>query len=209
MIRVDIGEILIIQKTKGFIGEKAKAFKLTPSFENIAKIGDSEQIINIYSTLINNKHIQLLKSFNKNMNKVIVHEIKACIKKQVECANLVISCCSNEDISKLKITHDTRINIATSLMRYGVSGRANVRVSQRNESKNYQSKFDIDQYINNARVHLGLPLDEAKKLTMTEYILLMANKFPDNESMTSKDYDEVMDEYKKHKAERLKQAARG
>lgn len=204
MIRIDIGEILIKKKIKGLFGNKQKTFKLSPTFENIAKIGDPEQIINVYSILVNNRHLQLLQSFSKSLSKLVISEIKAHVKEQIKCAELVLTCCCDEDISKLKIDCDTKVNLAISLLKYGVSGNAKVRVSQRNESKQYQSTFDINQYINNARIHLGLSFDEAKKLTMTEYILLMANKFPDNDSMTSQDYDDVMSEYRKHKAERLK-----
>lgn len=206
MIRVEIGEVLIKYKNKGFFGNKYKTIKLIPSFENIAKIGDSEHIIDAYSTLLNERHIQLVELFHRNLTDRIISDIKAHINKQYEIAKLVIACCANDDTRNLKLGIDNAILIAIALLRYGVSGNAKVRVSQRNESKQYQSEFDINQYINSARIHLGLSFDEAKKLTMTEYILLMSKKFPDNDSLTSKEYDEVMAEYKKNKAERLRKA---
>lgn len=204
MIRVDIGEILIKQKVKGFLSDKNITFKLIPSFENISKIGDSEQIIDIYSTLVNNRHMQLLQSFNKSMSKLITKEIKNHINQQEKLASLVIDCCCDEDTSKLALDSDSKINLAISLLKYGVSGHANIRVSQRNEVKQYQPKFDVNQYISNARVHLGLSLNDAMKLTMTEYIILMANKYPDNEGFTAKEYENVIDAYEKRRAERLK-----
>ena len=87
-----------------------------------------------------------------------------------------------------------------------MAGKAKIRISQRNENKTYSSEFKITDYINNARIHLGLSLDDAKKLTMTEYIMLMANKYPDNEGLTSQEYDAVVTSYKLRRAEQLKQA---
>jgi len=202
MIRVDVGEILIKQKVNGFFSDKYTVFKLIPSFENISKIGDSEQLIDIYSTLINNRHMQLLQSFNKSMNKIVTKEIKTHIRQQENFASLVIACCCNKDASKLTLKPDTKISIAISLLKYGVSGHANIRVSQRNAIKQYQPTFDINQYISNARVHLGLSLNDAKMLTMTEYITLMSNKYPDNDGLTQEEYDKASNNYLKEREKR-------
>ncbi|WP_392565807.1 DUF6246 family protein [Utexia brackfieldae] len=208
MVRVDIGEICIKQKVKGLFSEKLKTFKLVPSFENISKIGDGDEVIKVYSTLIDDSHAQVWRSFRRSMNKQVIKRIKSTVKAQREAAMRVISCCSDDDISSLKLPIDTLINIAAVLLKYGVSGHAKVRVSQRNASKQYKSSFDINQYITNARIHLALSLAEAKKLTMTEYINMMAMKYPDNDGFTAEEYDEVMDAYEKRRKARLEKDKR-
>lgn len=126
-----------------------------------------------------------------------------------------MTCCCSADVTQLLGSknkkglipiHDILL-IARSLLEYGVAGRAKVRISQRNENKSYSSEFKITDYINNARVHLGLSLDDAKKLTMTEYIMLMANKYPDKDGFTREEYDKILENYEKKWQARLVQAA--
>lgn len=134
---------------------------------------------------------------------------------QLQTAKEVLKYCCNDDITDLiggqkkkkgLIPEQTIYLLAKSLLDYGIAGRAKVRISQRNEAKSYTSEFEITDYINNARIYLGLSLDEAKKLTMTEYIYLMAKKFPDNDGMTRDEYDQTMALYEKRRKQRLAKA---
>lgn len=215
MIRTDIGEMVVSVKKQGALSCKKNDYVFTPSFENLSKLGEPAEIIKAYTVLLSNKPYEIMRRFKEPNNYVISYLLDEQ-SLQLQTAKQVLKCCCNDDITDLigghkkkkgLIPEQTIYLLAKTLLDYGVVGRAKVRVSQRNESKSYSSEFKITDYINNARVHLGLSLDEAKKLTMTEYILLMANKYPDNEGMTREEYDKVASDYQKLRKARLAKAA--
>ena len=215
MIRTDIGEMVISVKKQGALSCKKNDYVFIPSFENLSKLGEPAEIIKAYTVLLSNKPYEIMRRFKEPNNYVISYLLDEQ-SLQLQTAKQVLKCCCNDDTTDLigghkkkkgLIPEQTIYLLAKTLLDYGVVGRAKVRVSQRNESKSYSSEFKITDYINNARVHLGLSLDEAKKLTMTEYILLMANKYPDNEGMTREEYDKVASDYQKLRKARLAKAA--
>lgn len=201
MIRVDIGDIVIKKKVKGAIKDKLVIYTFKPSFENISKIGDKREIIERYSTLLDNKHLILASKSGIVSDSILTEKIQEHIRKQEEIADKILSSCCNIQPPKLKI--DTKIMIAIALMQHGVNGMAQVRISQRNQTTKKLQEFDVNQYIMSARVNLGMGIDEAKTLTMTEFILLMAMKYPDNEGLTAQEYDEVMADFERKKKKRL------
>lgn len=213
MIRTDIGEIVISIKKNGSLSTKKIDYVFTPSFENLSKIGEPHEIVNAYAVLLSNQAyeaITRLKESSEYLSKYIEEKLFA----QLEVSKQILTYCCPDDISALigdkkkkgLLQPQKILIIARNLLDYGVAGKAKIRISQRNENKTYSSEFKITDYINNARIHLGLSLDDAKKLTMTEYIMLMANKYPDNEGLTSQEYDAVVTSYKLRRAEQLKQA---
>ena len=149
----------------------------------------------------------------KTPNNYVISSLLDEQSLQQQTAKRVLKCCCNDDITDLigegkkkkgLMPEQNIFLLAKALLDYGVAGFAKVRVSQRNENKSYSSAFKITDYINNAIVHLGLSLEAAKKLTMTEYILLMSKKYPDNDGLTSQEYDAVVAQYKQKRAERLR-----
>ncbi|MCO6551494.1 MAG: hypothetical protein J6563_00770 [Gilliamella sp.] len=213
MIRTDIGEIAISIKKNGTLSCKNIDYVFTPSFDNLSKLGEPSEMVNAYVVLLSNDAYEVVTRLTEP-NEYIIQYVEEKFLLQLATAKKILKCCCSEDVSPLIGTRNKSglmqnqdiLLIARSLLDYGVAGRAKIRISQRNENKTYSSEFKISDYINNARVHLGLSLDEAKKLTMTEYILLMANKYPDNEGLTSQEYDAVVASYKQRRAEQLKQA---
>lgn len=213
MIRTDIGEIVISIKKNGSLSTKKIDYVFTPSFENLSKLGEPHEIVNAYAVLLSNDAYNAITSF-KEPNQYVINYINEKITLQLEVARKVLTCCCSNDVTQLigsktkkgLIKIQNIIMIARSLLDYGVVGKVKVRVSQRNENKSYSSEFKITDYINNARIHLGLSLDEAKSLTMTEYIMLMANKYPDKEGFTREEYDKVLANYEKKRQERLAKA---
>lgn len=215
MIRTDIGEMIVSVKKQGILSCKKNDYVFIPSFENLSKLGEPADIIKVYTVLLSNKPYEIMKRF-KTPNNYVISSLLDEQSLQQQTAKRVLKCCCNDDITDLigipkkkknLIPEQTIYLLAKTLLDYGVAGKAKVRVSQRNENKSYSSEFKITDYINNARVHLGLSLETAKKLTMTEYILLMSNKFPDNEGMTREEYDKVASDYQKLKKQRLAKAA--
>jgi hypothetical protein len=71
-------------------------------------------------------------------------------------------------------------------MQHGVIGKAKVRRLQRHESGETTSEFRAFDYISAARSHFGMGRDEAAALTMTEFQLLLAAKYPDQKGFTEK-----------------------
>lgn len=104
------------------------------------------------------------------------------------------------------------ILIANTLIEHGVIGKAKVRKTQRNETNNYVNEFRAVEYINAARIHFAISRDEAEKLTMTEFQLMISAKYPEQKGFTREEYDNVRDDYLKRReariaAEKAKKAA--
>lgn len=214
MIRTDIGELVISIKKNNLLNSKKIDYVFTPSFENLSKLGDSKEIITAYSVLLSCEYYEVINRFKVPEDYVIQYFLDKQYL-QLQTAKEVLRCCCDDDITDLiggqkkkkgLIPEQTIYLLAKSLLDYGIAGRAKVRISQRNEVKSYSSEFKITDYIDNARIHLGLSLDEAKKLTMTEYILLMAKKFPDNDGITRDEYDQAMALYEKRRKQRIAKA---
>ena len=215
MIRTDIGEMIVSVKKQGILSCKKNDYVFIPSFENLSKLGEPADIIKVYTVLLSNKPYEIMQRF-KTPNNYVISSLLDEQSLQQQTAKRVLKCCCNDDITDLigegkkkkgLMPEQNIFLLAKALLDYGVAGFAKVRVSQRNENKSYSSEFKITDYINNAIVHLGLSLEAAKKLTMTEYILLMSNKFPDNEGMTREEYDKVASDYRKLRKARLAKAA--
>ena len=213
MIRTDIGEIVISIKKNGSLSTKKIDYVFTPSFENLSKLGEPHEIVNAYAVLLSNQAYEAITRL-KESSEYLFKYIEEKLFAQLEVSKQILTYCCPDDISALIGDNKKKgllqpqkiLIIARNLLDYGVAGKAKIRISQRNENKTYSSEFKITDYINNARIHLGLSFDDAKKLTMTEYIMLMANKYPDNEGLTSQEYDAVVTSYKLRRAEQLKQA---
>lgn len=215
MIRTDIGEMVVSVKKQGILSCKKNDYVFIPSFENLSKLGEPAEIIKAYTVLLSNKPYEIMRRF-KTPNNYVISSLFDEQSLQQQTAKRVLKCCCNDDITDLiggekkkkgLMQEHNIFLLAKALLDYGVAGFAKVRVSQRNENKSYSSEFKITDYINNAIVHLGLSLEAAKKLTMTEYILLMSNKFPDNQGMTREEYDKVASDYQKLRKARLAKAA--
>jgi hypothetical protein len=86
------------------------------------------------------------------------------------------------------------IELAKILLKNGIVGKS--KRKQTNENSKSLSEFNAIEYINMARMHLGLNLDESKTMTVTELIMLMESKYPEKEDrglkMNKQDYDKKM-----------------
>lgn len=92
--------------------------------------------------------------------------------------------------------------IAQSLIQHGIIGKAKVRKLQRHEGSSTSSEFSAFEYISAARTHLGMTREEAEQLTMTEFQMMLAAKFPEQKGFTREEYDLVADDYLARKARR-------
>ncbi len=56
------------------------------------------------------------------------------------------------------------------------------------------NEFNAFEYISAARNHFHMPRAEAERLSMTEFQLLLAAKYPLQKGFTREEYDHVVDE---------------
>ena len=61
-------------------------------------------------------------------------------------------------------------------------------------------------WLSAARNHFGMSRAEAEQLTMTEFQLLIAAKYPDQKGFTKEEYDAVADDYMARQARKLARA---
>ena len=87
------------------------------------------------------------------------------------------------------------IVLAQHLMQHGVVGKAKVRQLQRHETGERTTEFKAFDYISAARSHFGMNRAEASQLTMTEFQMLLAAKYPDQKGFTREEYDHAADDY--------------
>ncbi|MFG7475869.1 DUF6246 family protein, partial [Enterobacter hormaechei] len=98
------------------------------------------------------------------------------------------------------------IVLAQHLMQHGVVGKAKVRQLQRHETGERTTEFKAFDYISAARSHFGMNRAEASQLTMTEFQMLLAAKYPDQKGFTRDEYDSIADEYLAKQAARRAKA---
>lgn len=214
----EIGDVMISTPDHDYL--------LKPSLVNMTKIGTPEEIIETYSVIAGYSDMQQLNQAPCLDAQLLF--LKDSIKRRAELAKHVIACCCDEDVGELvgeyvdggplddgtgrKLVYQAglmsdsdAIATALTLMTHGVVGQVNIRIPQRVASQSYTQKFKAIDYIITARNHLGMSKDEAQALTMTEFMLLMANKFPQQEGLTAEEYDQAFNDYFERRKKRLAQ----
>ena len=56
--------------------------------------------------------------------------------------------------------------------------------------------------VHQCSAHLGMSREEAEQLTMTEFQMLLAAKFPEQKGFTKEEYDTVTDDFLERQARR-------
>lgn len=198
-----------------------------PSFVNMSRIGSPQEIVQAFYDLHNEESVDLIRRALSTYGTIPAWVLKhvqrpGANKKAVMAAVSVMQACCDRDISLLTgelvpgcsgrwgfvwkqgaIHLDTVVIIAQSLITHGVVGKAKVRKLQRHENGSMTTEFYASEYINSARNHLGMTREEAESLTMTEFIMLLNAKYPQQEGFTKEEYDAVVDDYFAMKKQRL------
>lgn len=150
----------------------------------------------------------------------------ACSKAAISAAMAVLTACSDRDATPLTgelvpgktgrraflyrpgaMPFSDMVLIAQSLIQHGIIGKAKVRKLQRHEGRSTSSDFNAFEYISAARSHLGMSREEAGQLTMTEFQMMLAAKFPEQKGFTREEYDSLTDAYIARKAKKMAKAA--
>lgn len=223
MIMKEIGECMISTPNADYI--------FRPSFANMMRIGEPQEIVQTFADLHNDEVTPLIERSVMAYGCVpewLVEHIRCSTygKRALIAAFSVMEACSDDDLSPLigefrpakakgkpfkrragQMDDFGILLIAQSLITHGIIGKAKVRQLQRNESTTATTEFRAFEYISAARNHFGISREEAERLTMTEFTLMLAAKYPDQKGFTRDEYDAVADEYIAKKARKLAKAA--
>lgn len=205
-IRTEYGEFKV-----EFGGQE---FTFKPSLENISSIGTPEEIINVFCDVNHINYMEWRNNLSALSNEVDKQVSKHYKTKALQAAILVLrSCCDKDPISMTGGFRMGRkafyqvgfedpknlIILAKHLLNHGVIGvRKETKRKPKGRKGKFESKFFASEYVDIARVHLGLSRDEAWTLTMTEFVSLFDAKFPEKEDESKFEVDKS--EYDKFKA---------
>lgn len=219
----EIGECLIT------VGDDDYFFR--PSFLNMTRIGDPQEIVQAFYYLHNDEVTPLLQKALMAYGVIPEWLLRYMgrpqfAKQTIYAAMNVMQACCDRDVSALigelvpgksgkwgmvyrkgAIPMQNIVLIAQSLITHGIIGKAKVRQLQRHETGKATTEFNAFEYINAARNHFGMSRQEAEQLSMTEFQMLLAAKYPDQKGFTREEYEQVADEYMAKKAKRLAKAA--
>lgn len=218
----EIGECLI--------STQAADYMFRPSFANMMRIGEPQEIVQAFYDLHSDEVTPLVERAVAAYGHVpawLIEHIRNCNygKRALMAAFTVMEACSECDISSLigefrpakakgkpfkrrtgQMGDFEILLIAQSLITHGIIGKAKVRQLQRHESSQGTSEFSAFEYISAARNHFGISREEAERLTMTEFQHMLNAKYPDKKGFTREEYDAVADDYMAKKARRLAKA---
>ncbi|HDW0019279.1 DUF6246 family protein [Enterobacter kobei] len=203
-----------------------------PSFINMTRIGEPADIVQAFYDLHHDEVSELMERAMVSYGHIpewLVQHIKSSTygRAAILAAGTVMEACCDDDISVLigdlrparagrrpfkirrgEMDEFDMVVIAQSLITHGIIGKAKVRKLQRHESGETTTEFNAFEYICAARNHFGMSRAEAEQLSMTEFQLLIAAKYPDQKGFTKDEYDAVADDYLAKKAKRLARAER-
>lgn len=215
----EIGECLITA------GEDEYFFR--PSFAAMSRIGEPQEIVQAFYDLHNDEVTPLLQramdAYGTIPAWLLAHVSRKEIgKPAIMAAMSVLAACCERDLSRLigeiipgksgkwtfvwrkgAIPLSDMVLIAQSLITHGIIGKAKVRQLQRHESNKATTEFNAFEYISAARNHFGISRDEAEQLSMTEFQMMLAAKYPEQKGFTRDEYEAVADDYLAKKAKRL------
>lgn len=212
----EIGEMLISDTKNDYF--------FRPSFAAMSRIGSPAEIVATYATLNGYEVAQIVSAAQSAYGQIPAWLVKTLRKpafgrKILSAAMAVMQACCDDDVTPLVgewrpgkrgivyrpggMSIGEIILIAHTLIEHGVLGKAKVRKPQRHETNSFVNEFRAVDYINAARIHFGISRDEAERLTMTEFQLMISAKYPDQKGFTAEEYDNVRDDYFKRREARI------
>lgn len=207
----EIGECLITVD-----GEE---YFFRPSFANMTRIGEPQEIVQAFYDLHHNELADLLVRAVQSYGQVphwLVDYVKRTSygRRAYIAAVVVLNACCERDAELLTgffqpakgngRTFKVRsgalpvsdiLLIAQDLITHGVIGKAKVRRLQRHENGQTSPEFRSVDYIVAAQTHFGMGEEEARNLTMTKFQMLLSSKYPDQKGFTKEEYDAVTEKY--------------
>ncbi|KZQ72972.1 DUF6246 family protein [Klebsiella aerogenes] len=206
---IDIGELSVSDSRDG-----GQDYLLRPSFEAMTRIGTPAEIVRAYATIHGSDVAKLLEACTDTLRRIpdwLSPSFNRSAEKVLSTCMHVLQACCEDDMTPMigewkgwrhcvvyrpgQMPKNDIIVLAQHLMQHGVVGKAKVRQLQRHETGERTTEFKVFDYISAARSHFGMSRSEASQLTMTEFQMLLAAKYPDQKGFTREEYDAIADDY--------------
>lgn len=204
-----------------------RSFFFKPSFRAMNEIGTPKEIVEVYAKLNGIDYVAPLQHveylpFGAQMQVMKTISKPVYGRHVLSAAYIVMQSCCEDDISLLiggwkPTPRGVRyipgimpvsdiIIIARNLMQHGIIGKSPLKVPERLEEqgKKTTNEFHASQYIISARTHFDMTRDEAENLSMTEFQMMVKNKYPEPKGLTK---EERAAEYDQAKADRERMKA--
>lgn len=204
-----------------------RSFFFKPSFRAMNEIGTPKEIVEVYARLNGIDYVAPLQQveylpFGAQMQVMKTISKPVYGRHVLSAAYIVMQSCCEDDISVLiggwkPTPRGVRyvpgimpvsdiIIIARNLMQHGIIGKSPLKVPERLEEqgKKTTNEFHASQYIISARTHFDMTRDEAENLSMTEFQMMIKNKYPEPKGLTK---EERAAEYDQAKADRERMKA--
>ncbi|EMZ6899989.1 hypothetical protein ABE026_004569 [Salmonella enterica subsp. enterica serovar Derby] len=204
-----------------------RSFFFKPSFRAMNEIGTPKEIVEVYARLNGIDYVAPLQHveylpFGAQMQVMKTISKPVYGRHVLSAAYIVMQSCCGDDISVLiggwkPTPRGVRyvpgimpvsdiIIIARNLMQHGIIGKSPLKVPERLEEqgKKTTNEFHASQYIISARTHFDMTRDEAENLSMTEFQMMIKNKYPEPKGLTK---EERAAEYDQAKADRERMKA--
>ena len=204
-----------------------RSFFFKPSFRAMNEIGTPKEIVEVYAKLNGIDYVAPLQYVEYLPFGAQIQVMKTISKPVygrhvLSAAYIVMQSCCEDDISVLiggwkPTPRGVRyvpgimpvsdiIIIARNLMQHGIIGKSPLKVPERLEEqgKKTTNEFHASQYIISARTHFDMTRDEAENLSMTEFQMMIKNKYPEPKGLTK---EERAAEYDQAKADRERMKA--
>lgn len=209
------------------ISLSGRSFFFKPSFRAMNEIGTPKEIVEVYARLNGIDYVAPLQHveylpFGAQMQVMKTISKPVYGRHVLSAAYIVMQSCCEDDISVLiggwkPTPRGVRyvpgimpvsdiIIISRNLMQHGIIGKSPLKVPERLEeqSKKTTNEFHASQYIISARTHFDMTRDEAENLSMTEFQMMIKNKYPEPKGLTK---EERAAEYDQAKADRERMKA--
>ncbi|HDU4537505.1 hypothetical protein AE04_00322 [Klebsiella aerogenes MGH 78] len=206
---IDIGEFSVSDSRDG-----GKDYLLRPSFEAMTRIGTPPEIVQAYATIHGGDVSKLLEACTETLRRIpdwLSPSFYRSAEKVLSTCMHVLQACCEDDMTPMigewkgwrhcvvyrpgQMPKNDIIVLAQHLMQHGVVGKAKIRQLQRHETGERTTEFKAFDYISAARSHFGMSRSEASQLTMTEFQMLLAAKYPDQKGFTREEYDAIADDF--------------
>lgn len=204
-----------------------RSFFFKPSFRAMNEIGTPKEIVEVYAKLNGIDYVAPLQRveylpFGAQMQVMKTISKPVYGRHVLSAAYIVMQSCCEDDISVLIggwkptprgvryipgiMSVNDIIIIARNLMQHGIIGKSPLKVPERLEEqgKKTTNEFHASQYIISARTHFDMTRDEAENLSMTEFQMMIKNKYPEPKGLTK---EERAAEYDQAKADRERMKA--
>lgn len=204
-----------------------RSFFFKPSFRAMNEIGTPKEIVEVYAKLNGIDYVAPLQRveylpFGAQMQVMKTISKPVYGRHVLSAAYIVMQSCCEDNVSVLiggwkPTPRGVRyvpgimpvsdiIIIARNLMQHGIIGKSPLKVPERLEEqgKKTTNEFHASQYIISARTHFDMTRDEAENLSMTEFQMMIKNKYPEPKGLTK---EERAAEYDQAKADRERMKA--